>query len=130
MKQHVSGSFATTYPRPKAAAGGGSAEAWGAGGSNDVAQLHGRRCGHRHWRTRIVAFCGCFSHTRCCNPQAAPSPLHAAAAADDVVAAEAALAAGCAVDLQDGEGATPLHWAADRGSLKVCGIDICTTVLI
>ena len=50
--------------------------------------------------------------------QAAPSPLHAAAAADDIPAAEAALASGCHVDLRDGEGATPLHWAADRGSLQ------------
>lgn len=57
-----------------------------------------------------------------CLAQAALSPLHAASAADDVGAAEAALAAGCAVDLRDGEGATPLHWAADRGALKVCGI--------
>ena len=66
----------------------------------------------------------------CCRVQAAPSPLHAAAAADDVSAAEAALASGCDVDLRDGEGATPLHWAADRGSLQAstytaCGTCVC-----
>lgn len=51
--------------------------------------------------------------------QAAPSALHAAAAADDVAAAEAALADGADVNARDDEGATPLHWAADRGCLQV-----------
>lgn len=49
----------------------------------------------------------------------APSPLHAAAAQDDAAAAAAALDASALVSARDGEGATPLHWAADRGSLKV-----------
>lgn len=54
--------------------------------------------------------------------KAAPSALHAAAAADDVAAAEAALASGADVNARDDEGATPLHWAADRGSLQVLSL--------
>ena len=49
------------------------------------------------------------------------SELHRAAARGDAEAVRQLLGSGVDPDARDGDGCSPLHWAADRGHLEVRG---------